>query len=127
MSGGRKRILSLLTWREKRKAWNKTRENYMPKERRRNLAETDKGTYLEAATGSVLEEKVFLEILQNSQENTCTPVAEACNFTKKETLALVFSCEFCEISKNTFFSEQLWATASAYYKTKGMIRSILRR
>ena len=22
---------------------------------------------------------------------------------KKETLALVFSCEFCEISKNTFF------------------------
>ena len=27
----------------------------------------------------------------------------ACNFIKKETLALVFSCEFCEISKNTFF------------------------
>ena len=30
------------------------------------------------------------------------PVPEACNFIKKETLALVFSCEFCEISKNTF-------------------------
>ena len=27
---------------------------------------------------------------------------EACNFIKKETLAQVFSCEFCEISKNTF-------------------------
>ena len=27
---------------------------------------------------------------------------EACNFITKETLALVFSCEFCEISKNTF-------------------------
>ena len=26
-----------------------------------------------------------------------------CNFVKKETLAQVFSCEFCEISKNTFF------------------------
>ena len=26
---------------------------------------------------------------------------EACNFMKKETLAQVFSCEFCEISKNT--------------------------
>ena len=26
---------------------------------------------------------------------------EACNFIKKETLAQVFSCEFCEISKNT--------------------------
>ena len=28
---------------------------------------------------------------------------EACNFIKKETLAQVFSCEFFEISKNTFF------------------------
>ena len=25
---------------------------------------------------------------------------DACNFIKKETLAQVFSCEFCEISKN---------------------------
>ena len=24
----------------------------------------------------------------------------------------MFSCEFCEISKNTFLTEQLWATAS---------------
>ena len=28
--------------------------------------------------------------------------AEACNFIKKETLAQMFSCEFCEIAKNTF-------------------------
>ena len=28
---------------------------------------------------------------------------EACNFIKKETLAQVLSCEFCEIFKNTFF------------------------
>ena len=28
-------------------------------------------------------------------------------FIKKETLAHVFSCEFCEISKNTFFTEHL--------------------
>ena len=28
--------------------------------------------------------------------------AEACNFIKKKTLTQVFSCEFCEISKNTF-------------------------
>ena len=27
---------------------------------------------------------------------------KACNFIKKETLAQVFSCEFCEISKNSF-------------------------
>ena len=30
---------------------------------------------------------------------------------KKETLAQVFSCEFCEISKNIFFIEHVWATA----------------
>ena len=50
--------------------------------------------------------EVFLEISQNSQENTCA------NFIKKESLAQVFSCEFCEISKNTFFKEHLWTTAS---------------
>ena len=35
---------------------------------------------------------------------------EAANFIKKETLAQVFSREFCEISKNTFFyrTEHLW-------------------
>ena len=31
--------------------------------------------------------------------------SQACNFIKKETLAQVFSCEFCEISKNTFFNK----------------------
>ena len=36
----------------------------------------------------------------------------ACNFIKKETLAQVFSCEYCEVSKNTFFTEHLWTTAS---------------
>ena len=37
---------------------------------------------------------------------------QACNFIKKETLAQVFSCEFCEIFKNTFFTEHLRMTAS---------------
>ena len=49
---------------------------------------------------------MFLEISQNSQENTCARVSfnkvEGLNFIKKETLAQVFSYEFCEISKNTF-------------------------
>ena len=34
------------------------------------------------------------------------------NFIKIETLAQVISCEFCEISKNTFFTEHVWATTS---------------
>ena len=33
-------------------------------------------------------------------------------FYKKETLAQVFSCEFGEISKNTFFIDHLWTTGS---------------
>ena len=40
----------------------------------------------------------------------CSP--QACNFIKKKTLAQVFSCESCEISKNSFFTEHFWATAS---------------
>ena len=65
--------------------------------------------------------KVFLEISQNSQENTCARASflielqasvlklywketlpQSCNFIKKETLAQVFSCKFCENFKNTF-------------------------
>ena len=34
------------------------------------------------------------------------PESQACNFIKKDALALVFSCEFCETFKNTFFTEQ---------------------
>ena len=43
----------------------------------------------EAATGGVLYETVFLEILQNSQGARVS--------------TRIFSSEFCEISKNTFF------------------------
>ena len=39
-------------------------------------------------------------------------LSEVCNFIKKEALAQVFSCEFCKIFKNTFFTEQLRVTAS---------------
>ena len=51
----------------------------------------------EAATNNVLSKKVFLEISQNSQKNTCArvpTVSHACNCIKKETLAQLFSCEF---------------------------------
>ena len=37
---------------------------------------------------------------------------QACKFIKKEPPAQVFFCEFYEISKNNFFTEHLWATAS---------------
>ena len=71
----------------------------------------------EAATRVAPCKKVFLEISQNSQENTCARVSFL-NFIKKEALAQVFSCEFCEISKNTFFTEYIWTTASKEFKTR---------
>ena len=57
---------------------------------------------LEAVVQRCSVKKVFLEISQNSQENTCARVSFLIKFIKKETLAQVFSCEFYEISKNTF-------------------------
>ena len=36
----------------------------------------------------------------------------ACNFVQKETLAQVFSCEFCKMFKNTYFLEHFWTRAS---------------
>ena len=44
---------------------------------------------------------------------------------KKETLAQVFSSEFCEISKNTFSTEHLLTTASDAYVTYNNIQSLL--
>ena len=75
--------------------------------------------------------KMFLEISQNSQKNNSTRVSflinlqtEAYNFIKKETLAQVFSDEFCEISKNTFCYRTLpvvasgtWSNRSTYTET----------
>ena len=45
MSAGHERILSPFTGRKKQKAWNNTREKYMPEERRQSLAEIDRGSY----------------------------------------------------------------------------------
>ena len=48
---------------------------------------------------------MFSEISQNSQGNTRARVSflKVYKFIKKETVAQVFSCVFCEISKNTFY------------------------
>ena len=56
-------------------------------------------------------EKVFLKMLQNSKENTSIRASffnkaaglRPATLLKKETLAQVFSCKFCEIFNNTIF------------------------
>ena len=70
-----------------------------------------------------LPKKVFLEISQNSQGNTCARVRPATLF--KKTLAQVFSCEFCELSKNAFFKEHLWTTASDRFNVGCFFRCLL--
>ena len=44
------------------------------------------------------------------RSESCRP--KVCKFIIKETLTQVFSCEFCKICKNTFWTEHLWMTAS---------------
>ena len=80
------------------------------------------GYFSEAATGTCSVKKVFLQILQNSQENTCARVfflikllADTDNFIKKETLAQVFFCEFYKIFKNTFSCRTPPVAASNFY------------
>ena len=56
---------------------------------------------------------VFLKISQTSQENTCVGIF---NFIEKESPAhsptQVFSCEYCEILKNTYFEEDMRTAVS---------------
>ena len=54
---------------------------------------------------------------------------KACNFIKKETLAHVFSCEFCEISKNIFsYRTPLVAASENFlYRIKDVYISIFVR
>ena len=54
----------------------------------------------------------------------CKKECEACNFIKKETPAQVFSCEFCEIFKNTFFYRTPPVTASISTSSKSTIKTI---
>ena len=67
---------------------------------------------------------MFLKIWQNSHENTCVGVSLSWSLLSlsrsprshatllKKTPAQVFSCEFCEIFKNTFLTELLRMPAS---------------
>ena len=62
----------------------------------------------EAATRGVLCKKVFFRnFTKFAGKHLCHSLFFNNSF-KKETLAQVFSCKFCKISKNTFCTEHLW-------------------
>ena len=65
-----------------------------------------------------------MRISQNSQEIICVRVSFLIklqasglnNFIKKKTLAQLFSCKFCKVFKNTFFTEQTSFKAERFVK-----------
>ena len=64
----------------------------------------------EQSPGSILQNRSS----QNFTKFTGKHLCRSCNFIKKETLAHIFSCEFCEISKNTSFYRTPSVAASVF-------------
>ena len=58
----------------------------------------------------------FSDSKLRSSHRRCSMWPQACNFIKKETLTQVFSCEFCESFKNTFFYRTPLVDASELYR-----------
>ena len=60
------------------------------------------------------------DVLRNFTKFTGKHLCQSLFFNKVagllQTLAQVFSCKFCEISKNTFFTEYIWMTASKNFR-----------
>ena len=54
----------------------------------------------------------FLGLDMANLEVVIQRCSQNCNFIKKETSIQMLSCEFCEFLKNSFFTEQIQATAS---------------
>ena len=65
-----------------------------------------RNAHLEAATRNVLYKKLFLKNSQHSQEKTCVGI---------------FSYEYCEILKNTYFKEHLRMVLSAHATAKAYL------
>ena len=82
----------------------------------------------EAASGGVL-----FGILRNSAKFIGKHLCQSLNFDKvavlrpEETLARVFSCEFCKISNNTLFTEHVSVTTSQILKKPSKTQRRLER
>ena len=74
---------------------------------------------IEVVIQRISVKKVFLNIFQNLKENPCPRVSFLIKLQlKKETLTQLFSCEFCNIFKNTFFYRTPTVAASCKTRTK---------
>ena len=77
----------------------------------RHLSQPYAMTYI-SSHPEVFYKNVLLKVLQNSQENSCAEVSFSCNFNKKEALAQMVSCDFCEIGLTSKYKRQKCANVS---------------
>ena len=73
--------------------------------------------------------KIHRKTLQNQGLFLISCRLRPATLLKRGPLVQVFSCGFCDIFKNTFFTEHLWTTASGYSRTlfHGYLCIILQR
>ena len=63
--------------------------------------------------GGVLYKKLFVKISHYSEESTCVEIFFCKKrLYQKDTPTQMFSCEYCEISENTYFEDYLGTAAS---------------
>ena len=88
------------------------------------LGDLYKHVATEAATRGVLNKMVLKkDVTKLTEKHLCQrlffnkvaglrPLLKRPTLLKKKTLTQLFSCEFCEIFKNTYCTEHLWTSAS---------------
>ena len=74
------------------------------------------GLISEAAVGGGQWKKLFLKLLQHSQENMCwVPSTRVAATLLKRESKQMFSCQYCEIFKKTYFEEHLRTAGSVIF------------
>ena len=71
------------------------------------LSRKDTTVFTRKRNNFVFKFWIIFALVMTVKDNRFAQVFSACNFIQKETLAQMFSCKFCEISKNTFFEQHL--------------------
>ena len=68
-----------------------------------------------------VKKRVFNNLAKFTRKHLCQSLfLNKVEGLRPETLAQMFSYEFCEISRNTVFTERLWAAASGWRCFKNM-------
>ena len=104
MSAGHKRILSPFAVSKKRKAWINTREKYMPEERRKHLAETDRGSFYnqDECVEEFLDDRGAFYNGNESDDGDIANFTAACSFIKNRPQHMCFPMKFVNFLRTPF-------------------------